>query len=308
MSRGDLPSVDLNLLTALDALLSEGSVTGAARRMHLSAPAMSRTLGRLREVLGDPLLVRAGRKLVPTPLALALRGRVRAVVEQATAVLRSEQDLEPATLERVFTLRASDLLSGMLAVPLTQRVRQEAPRVTLRFVPEGDEDVGALREGLVDLDLGVIGALGPEIRVQTLFRDRAVAVVREGHPLLRGRASPRRLTEYPHVAVSRRGRLRGVLDEALAALGLEREVALVVGSFYAAMLVVRSSDLVAAIPERSAASVIHQWGLRTLPLPLSIAPLVVSQAWHPRFDADPAHRWMRDCVRRVCRETEPAER
>ncbi|MFY0570230.1 LysR family transcriptional regulator [Archangium lansingense] len=292
--------IDLNLLTALDALLQEGSVTGAARRMNLSAPAMSRTLARIREAVGDPILVRAGRKLVPTPHALALRGRVHEVVEQAAGLLRPGGELEPATLDRVFTLRSGDGLAGMLAESLTRLFQQEAPRVVTRFVPEGDEDVGALRDGQVDLDLGVIGAMGPEVRVQTLFHDRYVAVVRRGHPILRGRYSFERLADHPHISISRRGKLRGPLDEVLSNMGITRTVALALPSMQATLVVVAGSDMIATVPERCSERAREALGLKTLPMPSTLPTVAISQAWHPRFDADGGHRWLRECVRRVC--------
>lgn len=291
-------NLDLNLLVALDALLREGSVTGAARRMNLSAPAMSRTLARIRDAVGDPILVRAGRKLVPTPRALALRGRVQAVVEDAASLLQAEKH-DPRTLERAFTLRTSDALAGVFAEPLTALCRAEAPRVVLRFVPEGQEDVSALREGLVDLDLGAMGPMGPEIRVQKLLQDRFVGTVRKGHPLGRGRCSAKRLTEYPHISVSRRGKQRGPLDDALQVLGFERNIPLVVPSVYVALRVVAGSDMVTVVPERIFERECEGLGLQTFALPATTPPLIICQAWHPRFDADPAHRWLRECIRRV---------
>jgi DNA-binding transcriptional LysR family regulator len=292
--------IDLNLLIALDALLQEGSVTGAARRMNLSAPAMSRTLTRIREAVGDPILVRAGRKLVPTPHALALQGRVHEAVEQASGLLRPDTPLEPSTLARVFTLRTSDAMAGVLAEPLTRLFQQEAPRVVTRFVPEGEEDVGALRDGQVDLDLGVIGPMGPEVRIQALFQDRFIAVVRRGHPILRGRFSLKRLVEYPHLSVSRRGKLRGPLDEALEKAGLTRTVALAVPSAFAALAVVANSDMITAVTEQFSEHFRDAFGLALMTLPIPLPPITISQAWHPRFDADAGHRWLRERVRRVC--------
>jgi len=175
--------VDLNLLTALDALLAEGSVAGAARRLGLSASAMSRTLARLRAATGDPLLVRAGRGLVPTPRATELRDRVREAVKEALALLRpaiAGPDL--SGLERTFTIRANDVET--FGARLLAALTNAAPGVQLRFAPKQGKDARPLREGLVDLEVGVLGVAGPEVRVRALFRDRFVGVVREGHPLL----------------------------------------------------------------------------------------------------------------------------
>jgi DNA-binding transcriptional LysR family regulator len=289
---------DLNLLTTLDALLREGSVTAAARRMHLSAPAMSRALTRVREALGDPVLVRAGRKLEPTPRALAMRAEVSALVERAHALLRPEGALELATLARTFTVRASDALVALAAARLAERVRQEAPQVLLRFAPEGDEDVESLRQGLVDLDLGHIELAGPEIRVTKLCDERFVGLVAAAHPLARRKVSLQQLVGHPHLSVSRRGRARGPLDEALAEHGLRRDVVAVVPTFGAAVLAVASSQVVAMVPEHLARAV-APLGLVAFELPLATPAFAVSQAWHPRFDNDAAHRWLRACVREL---------
>ncbi|MGK9231542.1 LysR family transcriptional regulator [Inquilinus limosus] len=296
-------SMDLNLLVALDALLAEGSVAGAARRMNLSAPAMSRTLARIRHAIGDPVLVRAGRRLVPTPRAIELQGRVRAVVEDAQTLLRPEGAADPSMLERSFTIRASDYAAGVFAAGLAAAAARQAPGVTLRFADQGREDVNALREGRIDLDIGVLGETGPEIRVQTLLQDRFVGVVREGHPLLRGEMTAERFAAATHISASRRGRARGLIDDALERLGLSRRVTLVMPSFYAALFTAASSDLVAALPlavvARAAALGL---AVRVFELPVTVPAVTITQAWHPRFDKDAGHRWLRQLVRTTIAE------
>lgn len=296
-------SMDLNLLVALDALLAEGSVAGAARRMNLSAPAMSRTLARIRDATGDPVLVRAGRRLVPTPRAIELRERVRAVVEDAQALLRPEGAADPSALERTFTIRASDYAAGVFGAGLAAAAARQAPGVTLRFADQGQEDVNALREGRIDLDIGVPADTGPEIRVQTLLQDRFVGVVRQGHPLLRGAMMPERFAAATHIGASRRGRTRGPIDDALDRLGLSRRVALVMPSFYAALFTAASSDLVAALPlalvTRAAALGL---AVRAFELPVAVPAVTVIQTWHPRFDKDAGHRWLRQLVKATVAE------
>ncbi|MGO8763315.1 MAG: LysR family transcriptional regulator [Desulfobaccales bacterium] len=293
--------MDLNLLVALDALLRTESVTAAARRMNLSVPAMSRTLARIRDAIGDPILVRAGRKLVPTPRALVLRGRVQAIVEEAQNLLQAGKTQLPGTLERTFTLRSSDAFAGTFAARLVEIVRDTAPQVVLRFAPQGEEDVEALREGKVDLDLGVIGAMGPEVRLQMLFRDCFVGVVRQGHALARAEVTAERFAGQEHISVSRRGQPYGPIDKALEQVGLSRRVALVVPTFYGALAAAAASDLVAAMPRFFAESVQALLAVHIFPLPVTTEPINISQAWHPRFDADPAHRWLRECVRAACK-------
>jgi DNA-binding transcriptional LysR family regulator len=303
-----MADADLNLLTALDALLSEGSVAGAARRLRLSASAMSRTLARLRAATGDPLLVRAGRGLVPTPHAAALRERVRGLAQEVQAVLRpAVGGLDVAALERVFTLRANEGFVEAFAGRLITAVAEAAPGVRLRFAPKPDKDVRSLREGLADLEVGVLGETGPEVRVQALFQDRFVGVVRQGHPLTTGAVTPERYAACGHVVASRRGLMKGPVDEALAQLGLARRVVAVVPSFPAALAVACASDLVALVTasflgaEQERQSEPARAAAQGFPLPVETEAITVSQMWHPRMDADPAHRWLRGVVVSVCR-------
>ncbi|MDK1493157.1 LysR family transcriptional regulator [Sinorhizobium sp. 7-81] len=290
---------DLNLLATLDVLLSEGSVARAARRLRLSPSAMSRALARLREATGDPLLVRAGRGLVPTPRALELGERVGRLVEEAEAVLRPQEKLDLERLVRTFTLRTSDGFVENFGPDLIARVSREAPGVRLRFVPKPDRDSGPLREATVDLETGVVGeAISPEVRTQALFRDRFVGVVRLGHPLCEGEVTPGRYAAGRHVLVSRRGLDKGPLDEALEALGLERDIVTIVGGFAAALALARATDLIASVPERHTGAL--RAGMHSFPLPVFAREITVSMLWHPRLDADPAHRWLRACVREVC--------
>jgi DNA-binding transcriptional LysR family regulator len=290
---------DLNLLVTLDVLLTEGSVARAARRLRLSPSAMSRALARLRETTGDPLLVRAGRGLVPTPRAIELRERVGWLVQEAQAVLRPADTLDLARLTRTFTLRAGDGLAETIGPDLMARLGREAPGVRLRFVIKADKDSAPLRDGSVDLETGVVGkATGPEVRALALFQDRFVGVVCQGHPLSLGEMTPARYAAGRHILVSRRGLEKGPVDEALEALGLEREIATIVGGFSTALALARGSDLIATVPERHTGSL--RAGLCTFPLPLPMPAFTVSLLWHPRLDADPAHRWLRGCVREIC--------
>ena len=290
---------DLNLLFTLDALLAEGSVARAARRLRLSPSAMSRALARLREATGDPLLVRAGRGLVPSPRALELRERVGQIVHDAEAALRPANKLDLARLDRTFTLRTSEGFVESFGPRLLARVSEEAPGVRLRFLPKPDKDSAPLREGTVDLETGVVGkTTGPEVRAQALFRDRFIGVVRTGHPLSKGEITRARFAAARHVRVSRAGMGKGPLDEALAAFGMEQQVATTVGGFSAALALARASDLVASVPERHTGGL--RAGMHSFALPLPVPQITVSLLWHPRLDGDAAHRWLRECVRDAC--------
>ena len=290
---------DLNLLITLDTLLSEGSVAAAARRLRLSPSAMSRALARLRETTGDPLLVRAGRGLVPTPRAVELREHVSRLVQEAQAVLRPAQTLDMGQVVRTFTLRSSEEFVENLGPALLARIAQEAPGVRLRFVDKSDKDSALLREGSIDLSIGVVDAsASPELLTQALFRDRLIGVVRSGHALSQGEVSAERFAQGQHVYVSRRGLDRGQVDDALQALGLTREISTIVAGFATAIALARDTDLIASVPERYTA---HQRdGLYSFALPIVVPPFTVAMLWHPRLDADVAHRWLRGCLREVC--------
>jgi DNA-binding transcriptional LysR family regulator len=297
--RARMTMPDLNLLLTLDVLLSEGSVAGAARRRKLSPSAMSRALARLRAATGDPLLVRAGRGLVLTPRALALREQAGRLVQEAGHMLRPFDDVDPATIVRVFALRVTDGFVENYGPALLARLDRDAPGVRLCFLQKVNKDSTPLREGLIDLEIGVIGEeTGPEIRTRALFRDRFVGAVRGGHPLASGALTPARYAACRHVSVSRRGRERGAIDAALAPLGLERPVAVMVGSFATALALARASDLVANVPERHTARL--RDGMHTFDLPVATPALTVSMMWHPRMEADPAHRWLRRWVYELC--------
>jgi DNA-binding transcriptional LysR family regulator len=294
-----MPRPDLNLLVTLDVLLAEGSVARAARRLGLSPSAMSRALARLRETTGDPLLVRAGRGLVPTPRALALREPVGRLVQDGEAVLRPAEMLDLKGLVRTFTLRASEGFAETLGPALIARLEKEAPGVRLRFVQKPNKDSAPLRDGSIDMDLGVVGsATSPEMRSQALFRDRFIGVVRKGHPLSKGRVTAARYASGRHVLVSRRGLDRGPIDDALAPLGLERKIVTIVGGFATALALARASDLIATVPERGTTSL--REGMHSFALPVATPEVTVSLLWHPRMDADPAHRWLRERVREAC--------
>ncbi|TCT03776.1 LysR family transcriptional regulator [Paralcaligenes ureilyticus] len=306
-----MPEPDLNLLVALDVLLAAGSVVGAARRLGLSASAMSRTLTRLRETTGDPLLVRAGRRMVLTPHAEALRPRIQNAIHEARALLRpSTTEPDFPTLQRTFTIRANDGFVEAFGATLITAATAIAPLVRLRFAPKTEKTAAYLREGSADLEIGVLGEMGPEVRVQALFRDRFLGVVRKGHPLeLELEVTAERYVSFGHVVASRHGRSNGPVDEALAALGLERTIVAMVPSFTAALVVARASDLIALVPASFLGSQPeHQQSPLSVTtyafeLPVATEKITVSQMWHPRLEVDPVHRWLRQLVLAVCRQT-----
>ncbi|MEU1387271.1 MULTISPECIES: LysR family transcriptional regulator [unclassified Nonomuraea] len=302
------PNLDANLAVALDALLAEQSVTRAAARLGTSPAAMSRTLARLRRVLQDPLLVRAGQAMVPTPRAEALRDEAAAVVRRLEALLTPSGGVDPAAMRRTFTVQASDLVGAALAPGLLDLARRGAPGVSLRVLAEEWEAGPALREGRVDLEIGAIDHVDPETRVEELVTLRMAAGVRDGHPLAGRPLTPAGLAAAEHVAVSRRGRFTGPLDVALAEQGLSRRVSAVLPGHLAAMALAAAGDAVCLVPAElpgeppsPLGDAARALGLRLLEIPVPLPPLTIGTAWHPRHTADGAHRWLRDAVRRVLR-------
>jgi DNA-binding transcriptional LysR family regulator len=294
-----MPSPDLNLLYTLDALLSEGSVTRAGRKLRLSPSAMSRALARLRDVTGDQLLVRAGRGLVPTKRATEMRGRVRELVEEAQALLRPEAGLNLSALRRTFTIRASDGLAEAMGRSLINKVQSEAPGVRLHFVRKLDKDSGGLRDGSLDFETGVVGeTIGPEVKAQALFVDRYVGVVRVNHPLATSEGTAADYAAWPHVVTWRQGLDLGGIDQALLEIGLKRDIIATVDGFSSALALARVSELVATVAEKHTATL--RDGMHSFALPVATPEFTISLLWHPRLDGDPAHRWLRACIQEAC--------
>lgn len=292
--------VDLNLIEALDALLTESSVTKAAARLNTSAPAMSRTLARLRRAFGDPLLVRAGRDLVPTPRALELRGEVHAVATRARALFAPSNTADPRTAVRMFDLQVTDMLSTTFIPSLIDDLRIQAPGISLRLRPENLEDTPALREGLVDLEIGIIRPGEPEIRSETLVTETLVGAVRPDHPLARTKTvTPQRFAAADHIVMSRRGRAHGPIDEQLAELGLRRHVVAVVPTFASTLFLARATDVVCVAPARLGRPMLDTLGLHTFPIPLALPSLTIGMAWHPRNHHDRTHQLLRERTRHI---------
>ncbi|WP_311029598.1 LysR family transcriptional regulator [Mesorhizobium koreense] len=287
--------VDLNLLAALDVLLQERSVTRAAHRLRLSTSAMSRSLSRIREALGDPVLVPAGRAMVLTPHAEAIAEQVHALSSGAQAVLQPPPPVDPRHMEREFTIRANEAFTQLYAAKLSAAVSAVAPGVRLRFVPKPDKDIGPLRDGTVDLEIGVISGDGGELRAQTLYRDTYIGIARAGHPIFDAPITPKRLCTWGHVVFARRRGRSSPADEALATLGLSRRVNVVVPGFPAVIAVASASDLLGLVP-RSACLALPGYEIALFELPIRMPELIVSQIWHPRIDADAGHRWLRAMV------------
>lgn len=286
--------LDLNLLTALDALLEEGSVAGAAARLHVTSPAMSRSLGRIRKATGDQILVRTGRSMVPTTRALAIRAQVHALVRQAHQLLSAQQELDLAALERVFTVRWHDALTAACGTALITAVHRQAPGVQLRLPAEPGTDTPELRRGEVDLESSSSRPTLPDIRHRLVGKDRLVIAVRPGHPLTEGPLSLERYAAAEHLTVSRRGRLRDQIDDVLTTCGTERRVVAAGPTAAFALQLALGTDLVVTLPDAVTRAARYQLGLVTLPLPLQLPDVPLYLLWHQRYDDDRAHTWLRE--------------
>ncbi|MFI5764104.1 LysR family transcriptional regulator [Streptomyces sp. NPDC051563] len=293
--------LDLNLLTALDALLEEGSVAGAAARLHVTSPAMSRSLGRIRKATGDEILVRTGRSMVPTTRALAMRAEVHALVQQAHQLLSAQQELDLAALDRVFTLRWHDALTAACGTALIAAVHRQAPGVRLRLSAEPGTDDAELRRGEVDLESSSGTPALPDIRHRLVGKDRLVVVVRPGHPLTSDPLTVERYAAAEHVTVSRRGSLRDPVDDALRTRGLERRVVAAGPTAAFALQLALETDLLVTLPDAVTRTARDHLGLATLAVPLPLPEVPLYLLWHQRYDNDSAHTWLRDLAARTVR-------
>lgn len=293
-----LSGFDLNLLLVLHALFEEGRVEAAAARLHLSRSAFSHALARAREALGDPIAVKAGRRLELTPRGRALREPVRQAVEAAERALSPPQHFNPRSAERVFRLSATDYTLSLLLPRLVPTLAREAPGIRLRTLALGPGgDVEQVVSGELEAAVGVFPSVPSGVEVLSLFEDDFVCLLAEHHPLARQRRLS--VAEYAaarHLLVAPRAATRSHIDTRLEELGHARQVALTIPSFLMVPQVLCASELVATVSVRLAAHFTARYPCRALPLPLALTPFSIALAWHRRLSADPAHRWLRAAV------------
>lgn len=283
---------DLNLLRVFDTLMRERSVSRSAERLFLSQPAVSNALGRLRDALGDELFVRRPEGMMPTPRAQELAGPVR------TALLELEQSLsqasfDPATVDWTFRVAANDYFTTVVLPTLLPVLREEAPGVDLRLLPQVARAEDYLDANDVDFVFAAGDELPPRYDAIPLLTDDFVCLMRPGHPLTRGRLSVRRFARANHLLVAPTGRGQGLFDARLAELGLHRRVMLTINQFAAAPDLVARSDLIVTLLRRVANRFAEQAGLVTRRAPIDHEPVVLKLIWHRRFGRHPAHDWFR---------------
>ena len=296
---------DLDLLRYLQVLVEEQSVSLAARRLKVSEPAMSRHLAKLRSVFGDPILVMSGRRMVATAFANRIRDKVQGLVREADDLLNEGASLNLRGMAPLFTIRANDLIVGAFGRAILQALRQDCPDCRIVFSPESEETASeSLRESQIDLYVGATDDLRPEVMRKSLFETNFIALVRKDHPILQYEITPQALVEYDHVSVSRKGRQHGPIDIILKErYSLSRKVVLVVPTYYSLIESMRETDIILPLPEIVTDHLpLSHLGLETFAFPFSLPSVQAFQAWHPRVDADPLHRWFRDTVHRTIRD------
>lgn len=298
MNIESLRRLDLNLLPVLAALLETRSVTRASARLHMSQPAVSHALARLRRALPDPLFVRGTRGLEPTAWCLALAPTLRHLMGELAEALIPPAAWDPATAQRSFTLATTDYLALLLLPSLLEDVRQHAPGVdlALRLVSQDVPEVHGLDDGSVDLALILRPPERVGLRMQRLFHDRFVCLARRDHPLIGRRLTLERYLELSHLLISPQGHGPGFVDIALAQRGLSRRVALRMPYFIVAAPILARTDLLLTLPERVAREVAEHYPLQKLAPPLELPSFAMHQIWHERNHHNPAHRWLRERI------------
>lgn len=291
-----LAALDLNLLVVLQALLTEANVTRAARRVSLSQSATSHALGRLRQLYGDPLLVRAGRRLNLTPRAVRLLPALQRGLAEMQSAVSGEPPFDPRTARRGFTFGMADYGQAVLLGPLLARLHRAGPSIDLSVVSPPNP-FEPMESG--SLDLAVMpGAVVPAgFSARRLYSDGFVCMVRKQHPALRGpRLTMKQYLSLGHAVVAPAGTPGSIVDSELARRQLERRVALRISSFLAAPIVVSQSDLVTTGPERLLRPMVKRYPVRLLTPPLRLARFELHLVWHNRLDNDPAHAWLRGII------------
>ncbi len=296
----NLSSIDLNLLVVLRALLETRSVTVAAKRVALSQSATSHALARLRDLLDDDLLVRAGRSMQATPRAHRLQPQLAFLLDKVEQMLVDDGSFEEKTLRRTFTIATLDYGERVFVLPLGRDLARIAPMVNL-YVIRSLPIIEDLRTGTHDVGIGVLSPGVPEIESEILLKERFVCLLRRGHKATKQKITLKRYADLDHVLVSPGGKARSKIDKLLASHGYQRRVARTVASFEIAPSLVCESDYILTMAEHMAQPLAKKLGLSVRAAPPQIEGSVISMAWHRRTSKDPAQQWFRERVRRVAR-------
>ena len=304
MNNSNLYHIDMNLLVILASLLETQSTTKTAQELGKSQSAISHSLRKIRETFGDPILVRDGQGLVPTARAIALQPTLIRWLDDANTFLFQAPDFVPATAETTLRLAASDYVLTTVLPRLLPRCQSEAPGINLRFMPPSSPDAcrRAMADGRLDLAFMVSG-LPDELRAVRLFNDEFTSLVAQDHPIGDGPFDIETYAASRHVLTAPLGNAdASYLSKRLEASGLTRRVALSIPHFSVGPTVLAGSDLVLTIPKRLAEHYARVFGHRMVPLAFDVPPISVFLTWHERQHRDPAHRWLRQCLREAFQE------
>jgi DNA-binding transcriptional LysR family regulator len=289
----DIRGVDLNLLKAFDALISERAVTRAAGRIGLSQPAMSHALSRLRSLFADDLFVRTPTGMEPTAHAREIAPLVSTAIEHIEAALNLGLGFDPAKSAGIFTAGMAEYAEVALVGRLARAFAEQAPRATLRLLPlNGADAAEQLERGMIDVAVAHLRTLPTAIESQTLLRDPFVVVMRKGHPLAAAPLSIEAYAGQSHILVSPRGDTAGAIDRILVDFGLRRRISLLVATYLALPAALAAADLIATVPSRTARQIAATAEIEILPLPIDLS-MTVSMAWHRRAASEPAQAWFR---------------
>jgi DNA-binding transcriptional LysR family regulator len=302
MSTAQLSDLDLRLLRVLDALLDTNSVTRAATLLRVTPSAVSHSLRQLRLAMRDPLFVRSGSALRPSPLALAVRPTLRSALVELRHVLDADPEFDPTASRRLFSIVMPDYLIPGVLVPVTNQLRREAPHARVRLWLLGQDTHFALASGELDLVLTAghserFLSLDAEMMRIRIHSQRFVCIVRQGHPVLTsGGWGAQAYAELPQIFVSLSGAARNVLDDAIEASGHVRRVALTLAGDASVPAIVAGTDLLATVPEDLAQISAAHHQIAILDLPFEMPPIETFLWWHARFHHDPAHIWWRNRI------------
>jgi DNA-binding transcriptional LysR family regulator len=301
----NLASVDLNLLVAFDALLSERSVSRAAHRVGLSQPAMSGLLARLRALFDDELFVRTPAGMKPTARAMQLAAPISEALRHVRVALDQDDSFDPRRSDRRFTIGVTYYGNFTLLPAFIRMLREEAPKVSVRLRAVGfREAIAMLDEGQIDFAIGVLPEAPKRISLQPLLLDRAVCIARVGHPVARSGVPLDTFIALPHARMMVSDDPFDAVDDELGKLGLGRHIAFAIENFYALAVAVASSDLIAVVPARVAAALAERERISAHPLPIELTPQPLCVAMCRDRESDAALRWLRDRTCAVCRIAE----
>lgn len=291
----DFANVDLNLLKLFDALLKERSVTRAGQRIGLSQPAASRGLGRLRRLLGDPLMVRTSQGLELTPRAVELSEPVARLLEDARSIV-APSEFDANTASGCLTIATADHMTLLLIPTLLSKLARIAPGLDLIIPRQSGDNVDLISQGDADLAIGVYHDLPARLYHRSLYDEDLVCLVRHNHPAIREGLNLDKFISLKHISVIITGHGGSAVDDALASQGLSRRVAVRLPHFLAAPMLVAQSDMILSLPRRLACEMAQSVAVEMLELPLEVEHFTPSIIWHARRHNDPAHRWLRQLI------------